>query len=381
VDFTWTDDQRALRDAVIGLAHRALNNDVANADADQRFPRAAWDACAQFGIQGLSVPGEYGGGGADALTTIAALEGLGYGCTDNGLIFSLNAQMWAVQYPIARYGTDDQKQRYLPGLCSGTLIGGHAMSEPGSGSDAFALATTAVEDGDGWRLNGSKTFVTNGPVADVFVVFATTDRTKGFAGLCAFLVERTAPGLGLGAPLRKMGLRTSPMSEVFLDDCFVSRENLLGKRNGGMAIFASAMERERSLILASTVGTMERELEQTVEYARTRRQFGQPIGKFQAVSHRLVEMKLRLESARLLLYRLGWLIDHGLPTALDSALVKLHLSESLVSSSLDALQVHGGYGYMADYEIERHVRDAIGSRLYSGTSDIQKNIAARAMGL
>lgn len=381
MDFDWTEEQRSFRDSVVRFAQRELNEDVVGRDAAGDFPRDAWKKCAAFGIQGLAVPPEYGGTGADALSTIAAMEGLGYGCTDNGLIFSLNAQMWAVQYPLARFGSAHLKQRFLPGLCDGSLIAGHGMSEPGSGSDAFSLATTAVEDGSGWRLNGSKTFVTNAPVANAFLVFATTNRARGFAGLCAFLVERSAPGLSVSTPLPKMGLRSSPMGELFMDDCRVPAENLLGKPNGGMAVFTVAMERERGLILASAVGTMERELERTIEYARTRRQFGQPIGKFQAVSHRLVEMKLRLESARLLLYRLGWFIDSGRSTALDSALVKLYLSESFVSSSMDALQIHGGYGYMAEYEVERQVRDAIGSRLYSGTSEIQRNLAARALGL
>jgi alkylation response protein AidB-like acyl-CoA dehydrogenase len=215
----------------------------------------------------------------------------------------------------------------------------------------------------------------------VFVIFATTDPTKGFARLCAFLIDRDTPGIALGSPTDKMGLRTSPMSEVFLDDCRVPSTQLLGKANAGMTIFNSSMERERSLILACTVGSMERILERTVVHARQREQFGQPIGKFQAVSHRLVDMKLRLETARLLLYRLGWLIDNGRSTSLDSALAKLHLSEAFLQSSLDALQMHGGYGYTREYELERDVWDAIGSRLYSGTSEIQRNLAARYMGL
>jgi alkylation response protein AidB-like acyl-CoA dehydrogenase len=255
------------------------------------------------------------------------------------------------------------------------------MSEPGSGSDAFALSTKAELHGDRYILNGSKTFVTNAPVAGVFVVFATTDKSLGFAGLCAFLLERGDPGLEVGEPIKKMGLRTSPMSELFFNDLEVPESRLLGKRGGGMALFTSAMEWERSCILASTVGSMERQLERSLAYARERKQYGQPIGKFQAISHRIVEMKLRLDTARLLLYRLGWSMGRGKASALDSALVKLHLSESFLASSMDALQIHGGYGYMTEFELEREVRDAFGSRLYSGTSDIQRNIAARMLGL
>jgi alkylation response protein AidB-like acyl-CoA dehydrogenase len=261
------------------------------------------------------------------------------------------------------------------------LIAAHAMSEPGSGSDAFSLTTTATPTADGYRLNGSKTFVTNAPLADLFVVFARTPGTEGFSGLTGFLIDAGTPGLSVGPPFEKMGLHSSRMAEVFLDDCEVPASTLLGRKGGGMPVFAAAMEQERSMILASTIGTMERDLDRSVAHARDRRQFGQPIGKFQAVSHRLVEMKLRLETARLLLYRLGWLLDHDRSSALDSSLVKLHLGESFVASTLDALQIHGGYGYMAEYGLESDVRDALASRIYSGTSDIQRNLAARHMGL
>ena len=377
MDFEWTAEQLEFREAVKGFAEREL----AGGDGSREWLQTAWKKCAQFGIQGLPVGEAYGGTGADNLTVIAALEALGYSCPDNGLIFSLNAQMWACQHPIERFGTDEQKMKYLTAMCDGSLIGAHAMSEPGAGSDAFSLTTTATPDGDGYRLDGSKTFVTNAPMADLFVVFARAPGTTGFAGLSGFLVERGTAGLGVGPPLQKMGLNTSPMGEVFLDDCLVPASSLLGRPGAGMAVFVAAMEQERSMILASTIGTMERGLEKSITHAREREQFGQPIGKFQAVSHRLVDMKLRLETARLLLYRLGWLLDQGMPTALDSALVKLHLGESFVSSSLEALQIHGGYGYMAEYGLERDVRDALASRLYSGTSEIQRNLAARQMGL
>jgi alkylation response protein AidB-like acyl-CoA dehydrogenase len=381
VDFGKTDEQQVFQDTVREFAERKLSGDVTRRDQDGAFSRDAWQKCADFGIQGLPVPSDYGGTGADAFTTVLALEAMGYGCRDNGLIFSLNAQMWACESPIVRFGTHEQKSRYLPGLTDGSLIAAHAMSEPGSGSDAFALQTTAVKDDDGYVLNGSKTFSTNAPVADLFLVFATMDPALGFAGLSAFLVERDANGLSVGQPLHKMGLRTSPMAEVYFDNVHVSPDQLLGRLGAGAAMFHWSMERERSFILASTIGTMEHELTRCVEYARERKQFGQSIGKFQSVSNRIVDMKLRLETARLLLYQLAWLVDEGKQFATQSALVKLHLSECFVQSSLDALQVHGGYGYMAEYGIERDVRDAIGSRLYSGTSDIQRNLIARYLGL
>jgi alkylation response protein AidB-like acyl-CoA dehydrogenase len=377
VNFDWTPDQEELRSTLRRFAEAELSGPFPETE---RF-RAIWTRCAAIGIQGLAVAPEHGGGGADSATVVAAMEALGYGARDNGILFSLNAQMWAVQYPIERYGSDRQKATLLPGLCDGSVIGAHGMSEPGSGSDAFALTTTATPQGDDFRLTGSKTFVTNGPVADLYLVFARLPGTEGFGGLCAFLLDRSTPGLSVGRPMEKMGLSSSPMSELFLDDCVVGPDRLLGRRGAGMAIFAAAMDRERSMILASTIGTMERNLDRAVQHARERKQFGQPIARFQAVSHRLVDMRLRLETARLLLHRLAWLLDQGRPTGLDSALVKLHLSESFVASSLDALQVFGGYGYMVEYGIEQDVRDAVASRLYSGTSDVQKNLAARHMGL
>ena len=369
------------RDEVVRFARAELNEEVAARDADSTFSVEAWQKCADFGLQGLPMPRAYGGQEADPLTTMIGLEALGYACSDNGLIFSLNAQMWACEIPILLFGSEEQKERYLPGLCAGSIVGAHAMSEPGSGSDAFSLSTSAEPSGDGYVLNGSKTFVTNAPIADVFVVFATLDPGKGFAGLCGFLVDRDTPGLSVGRHLEKMGLRTSPMGEVFFEACEVPNENLLGKPGGGMTVFNTAMEWERSCILASTVGAMQRQLERCIEYARERRQFGQPIGKFQAVSHRIVDMKLRVETARLLLYRLGWLMTQRRATPLDSALVKLYLSECFVACGLDAVQVFGGYGYIAEYGLERDLRDAIGSRIYSGTSEIQRNLAASFLGM
>jgi alkylation response protein AidB-like acyl-CoA dehydrogenase len=381
MDFEWNEDQRMFRESVIGFAHRELGDDMIRRDAEGTFNREAWQKCANFGIQGLPVPVEYGGQGADPLTIVLAMEALGYGCKDNGLIFSLNAQMWSCEIPIVKFGTEAQRRRYLAGLCNGSLIGVQGMTEPGSGSDAFSLTTTAEKKDDRYVLNGGKTFITNAPVADVFIVFASTDRNKGFAGLSAFLVDRTAPGLVIGQPFNKMGLRTSPMTELAFQDCEVPQENLLSNPGAGMAIFSASMEWERSFILASVVGTMERQLERCISYARERKQFGQPIGKFQAVSHKIVDMKLRLETARLLLYRLGWRKGQEKSVLLESAMTKLYLSECFVQSSLDALQIHGGYGYMTEYELEREVRDSIGSRIYSGTSEIQRNLIARYLGL
>jgi alkylation response protein AidB-like acyl-CoA dehydrogenase len=375
------DEQRLLKRSVAEFARRELNHDLDRRDREATFPRDKWMKCAQLGLQGLPVPVEYGGVGARASTIAAALQGLGYGCADNGLIFSLNAQMWACEIPIVSFGSETQKRRYLPALCDGSLIASHAMTEPGSGSDAFSLTTTARPDGETWVLNGSKTFATNAPDSDLFVVFATTDRSLGFAGLCAFLIERGAPGLEIGRPFSKMGLRTSHLGELFFSDCKVPADALLATPGAGMAIFNTSMRWERSLILAAAVGTMERQLERSVHYARQRVQFGQPIARFQAISHKIVDMKLRLETSHLMLYRTASLLEDGSVTDLDAAMTKLHLSECLVHSSLDALQIHGATGYMTESGLERDLRDALGSRIYSGTSEMQRNVIARHLAL
>jgi alkylation response protein AidB-like acyl-CoA dehydrogenase len=380
MDFSLSPEQRELRDAVADFARRSLQDDVSARDHREEFSRELWNRCAEFGILGLPVPAELGGSGEDVLTTVIALEALSYGCPDAGLMFGINAQMWSVQMPILRYGTPEQQSRYLPRLCSGEWIGAHGMSEPDSGSDAFSLRTTARLDGDSYILQGTKTFVSEAPVADVFVVFATIDPRLGAMGVTGFLVERDTPGFSIGRPIEKMGLRTSPMAELVFHDCRIPAANRLGREGRGAGIFNDSMEWERACILSASLGVMARQLETCTRYARDRVQFGQPIGNFQSVSNKLVGMKLRLETARLMLHKAVWFKQQQAPAAAEVAMAKLYVSESYVQSSLDALQIHGGYGYMKEYSAERDLRDAIGSTLYSGTSEIQRAIIARAMG-
>jgi alkylation response protein AidB-like acyl-CoA dehydrogenase len=309
------------------------------------------------------------------------MEGLGYGGRDAGLIFSLNAHLWTNTIPILRYGTDEQKRRWLPGLCDGTRIGANGASEPDSGSDVFAMRTRAEKRGDHYVLNGTKTFVTNAPVCDWIATYATIDPKLGPLGITGFLVDRHAKGVTIARPLEKMGLRTSPMAEVVFEDVEVPVADRIGREGRGVEVFECSMEWERGCILASCLGVMRRQLERCLEHARGRRQFGKPIGKFQAVAHKIVEMKLRLETCRPLVYRIGALKDAGKDATMEAALAKIHVSDSFVKNGLDAVQVFGGYGYMAEYELERELRDAVGSTLYSGTSEIQRNIVARCLGL
>jgi len=255
------------------------------------------------------------------------------------------------------------------------------MTEPGSGSDAFSLSTTAKREGDYYILNGTKTFSTNAPVADVFIVFATVDKRRGFMGVTAFIVEKGFAGFEVSKEIEKMGLRTAPMSELIFTDCKVPVENRLGGEGNGPAIFNDAAAWERSCILASVIGAMERQLETCVRYSKERRQFRKPIGKFQAVSHKIVDMKVRLETARLILYKVAWMKKAKGQAPMESAIAKLYLSEAWIKSCLDAVQIFGGYGYSTEYELERDLRDAVGGTIYSGTSEIQKNIIANYLGL
>jgi alkylation response protein AidB-like acyl-CoA dehydrogenase len=382
VNFAMTPEQQTLREEIVRFAQKELNDDLIARDRDQVFSRELWAKCGTMGLQGLPVPEEYGGAGADGLTTAIALEGLGYGCKDSGFVFSLCAHLLSCVVPLWKHGSEEQKRRWLPGLCDGTLVGVHAMTEPNSGSDAFTMHTKATPDGDGWRLNGTKIFITNGSVADMVIVFAMTDVAKGFhGGITAFLVEAGTTGFATSQKIEKMGLRTSPFAELVFDDVRVGPEAVLGKPGAGAQQFQNSMDWERVCLFASHVGTMERLVEQSIEYARTRRQFNQPVGKFQAIQHKVADMKIRLEASRLLARRAAAMLDKSKMVSLDAAIAKVFVSEALVQTSLDAVQIHGGYGYCTEYEIERAVRDAVGSTIYSGTSEMQRQIIARFVGL
>jgi alkylation response protein AidB-like acyl-CoA dehydrogenase len=381
VDFALSAEQGELTEAAAAFARRELNQDLAKRDDAGEFPREAWRACAEFGIQGLPVPAELGGAGSDVLTTALVMEALGYGCHDNGLLFSLNAQMWSVELPLVTFGTPAQQRAYLPGLVSGDIIGGHAMTEPDSGSDALHMRTRAERRGGHYLLNGAKQYITNAPVSDVLLVYAAAADRPGLAGLSAFLVDAVTPGLQITSGFEKMGLRTSPMGEIALTDCLVPAENRLGPEGAGMAIFNSSMEWERSCLFASSVGAMRRQLDACVRYARSREQFGQPIGKFEAVADKLADMYVRLEAARLLIYHVAWLKQQGRSAPAEAAAAKLFTSEAWVRSSQDAIQTHGAWGYLKDSGIERDLRDAVAGTIYSGTSEIQRVVLARMLGL
>jgi alkylation response protein AidB-like acyl-CoA dehydrogenase len=298
-----------------------------------------------------------------------------------GVVFSAAAHLFACAMPIAEHGTQALKARVFPGLCSGELVGANAITEPGAGSDVTALQCRAIPEGDGYRLTGSKSFVTNGPVADVVTVYATRNPAHGFLGITAFGVERGSPGMSVGRPIEKGGLTTAPSSWIELSNCRVDAAARLGAEGQGAAVFQRSMIWERSCLFAAYVGMLERQLEQTIAFAQKRKQFARAIGRNQAVSHRIVEMKLRLERSRLLLYRACWRIDEGMHADLDVALSKLSISHAAVDSSADAVHLHGGAGIDSQLAIERMLRDALPSTIFSGTSEIQRELIAQELGL
>jgi alkylation response protein AidB-like acyl-CoA dehydrogenase len=383
MDFSLSREEQEWHDAAaaFGAAELGEGEGLAARDRAEEFWREGYERCGRMGVLGLPVPEEFDGKGQSLCTTIAAMEGLGYGCPDTGLVFALSASLWTVTMPILTFGDASQKQRYLPGLCAGSLLGANAASEPEAGSDIFAMQTLAAPRGDGWVLTGRKIWITAGPVADLFVVFATTDPSKGALGITAFLVPRETPGLKVVRTIAKLGMRTAPMAELAFDGCILPAESLLGREGRGAQIFNAALEWERGAILAGALGTMRRQLERVVSHARTRKQFERPISKFQSVSNRIVDMKLRLETCRPLVYKFAWLKGQGKEATLEAALAKLHVSECFVANSLDAVRIFGASGYATETGLERDLRDSVGGLIFSGTNDIQRNIIAQHLRL
>lgn len=361
--------------------HLARHDRVA-ADAGSDFAVDDWRRCADQGLLGLFVPQALGGAGDDLATALLTLEGLGHGCGDNGLTYALASQLLSTQIALVRFGSDEQQRRWLPGLVGGTSFAAFAMTEPGSGSDAFALSARAERRSDGsYRLNGHKSYITFAPLCDMAIVFASTRPEAGTWGISAFLVDSASPGVTRSEVRPKMGMRTTPFGDLRYVDVIVPPSGLLGREGAGASIFATVLDVERSFVFAPQVGAMQRQLEQAIEYAREREQGGRPIGQYQAVSHRIVAMKERHERARLFLYRAAMAHVVERDVSLSASLAKLVAGDVGVESALDASLVHGARGYLSEFEIERGVRDAIGGLVYSGTPDVMRNLVARRLGL
>ncbi len=380
MDFSLTEEQKLFKQQVIEFAQKEIMPGATERDEQARFDRDVWDKAAEFGLMGLPFPEEYGGSGASVFETVLAGEALGYGSLDAGFCLSWGAHVTIGGVPIWQLGTEEQKRKYLPKIASGEWIAGLGLTEPEAGSDAAGIKTTAEKKDGYYVLNGTKTFITNGPVGDVFVVLAKTDKEKGAAGISGFIVEKGFPGFSVGKEIHKMGNRSSPTSELIFDNCEVPAENLLGEENKGfMDVALATLEWERSVMLAPAIGGMEIQLETCVKYARERKQFGRPIAHFQAIQFKLADMKVWLETARLIVYKVAWNKDQGIMDPLMASVAKLYVSEVSMKSAEEAVQIHGGYGYTKEYPIERAIRDAKLATLGGGTSEIQRWIIGRLL--
>lgn len=381
MDFSPTPEQSERAAHIARFAREALSPGARRRIAENRFDREIWDRAAELGLTGLPIPESWGGSNLGALDTMLAVEALGAHCPDLGLIFSLCAHMFASVVPLWRFGSAELQERFLRAMVSGRLIAANAITEPESGSDAYAMRTSARRDGDDYVLNGEKCFVTNAPVADLFLIYARTNPKQAFFGISCFAAPRDTPGLTVLPGGGKTGLGASPWGGLSLIDCRLPAASRIGAEGAGAAIFHDSMIWERGCLFAAYVGAMERVLDQCVSYARDRKQFRQAIGRHQSVSNRLVDMKLRLETSRLLLYRAGWLYDQGLPCEDAIAQSKLWISECAVQSGLDAIQIFGGAGVSSESGVDRLLLDSLPSRIFSGTSEIQREFIARHMGL
>jgi L-prolyl-PCP dehydrogenase len=377
MDFSFKPEEEELHSKAVAFARANLNARI----PASVFPADLFRRAGEFGFLGLPVPAEFGGLGLPALTTAYIVEALGRGCEDMGFVFAVCAHLFACVVPIAEHGSKAQRTSLLPKLVSGEWVGANAITEAGAGSDVHALKARAVRDGDTFVITGVKSYVTNGPVADAFLVYASTRPAHGYMGISAFVIEKGTPGVVVGKPFEKMGLHSAPMSTLYLNECRVPAQSLLGHEGTGAAVFKSSMAWERACLFAAYVGMMDRQLAETIVFAKEREQFGRPIGKNQAVSHRIAGMKQRLEAARLLVYRACWLKDQGGDASMAISLAKLAVSEAAVQSSLDAIQIHGGLGVTVEGRVEKALRDAVPSTIFSGTSEMQREIIARGLGL
>jgi alkylation response protein AidB-like acyl-CoA dehydrogenase len=336
MDFEWSFEQKTFKESMRKFAEKEVSPGIIERDKKGEFNWEAWKKAGEFGILGLPIPEKYGGGGTDIMTMMAGMEGFGLGCRDAGFYLSLAAHIIIGEIPIWKFGSEEQKLKYLHKMCSGEWVGAYGLSEPDAGSDALSLRTKAVRKGDHYILNGTKMFITNGPIANVVVVFATVDRSKG-------------------------------------------AKNCLGEEGQGVSILYESLEWERACLLAGSIGQVEFELDRCIKYANERVQFGRPIGQFQLIQERLANMKWRLEASRLLVYRAGWMKQKGIPARTEAAIAKLAISETRVANALDAVQIHGGYGYMREFEVERILRDSIAATIGAGSTEIQKITIARQL--
>lgn len=372
-----TDEHRLLRDTVLAFARRELGPVADEIDRTDTFPSDLFRRLGALGVLGVTVPGQYGGAGADLLSGVLIIEQLARVSASVALSYGAHANLCVNTLYVS--ATEEQRRAYLPGLCSGELIGGLAITEPDAGSDAMGITTAAVADGDDFVLNGTKTLITNGSIADVFVLYARTEpRVRGGRGITAFIVEKGFPGFSVSRTFDKFGHRGSPTAELRLDDCRVPRGNVLGKPSKGAAVMMRGLDIERVFLAGEPVGIAEEALALSIKYAKQRHQFGQPIGNFQLIRAKLADMYTQIETARALLYQTAVLAERG-EVRKEAAAAILFAAEMATRVSLDAMQIHGGYGYLNDLPLGRLVRDAKLLEIGAGTSEIRRLIIGQEL--
>lgn len=377
MNFLLTDEQEMIRKMVRDFAEKEIAPTAAERDEEERFDRTHFEKLAALGLTGIPWPEEYGGIGADYVSYVIAVEELSRVCASTGV--TLSAHLSLASWPIYKFGTEEQKQTHLRALAEGTKIGAYGLTEPGSGSDAAAMKTTAVEEEDAYVLNGSKIFITNGGVADLYVVFALTDPEQRHKGVSAFIVEADTPGFSVGKKEKKLGIRSSPTTEIIFENCRVPKKNMLGARGEGFKIAMMTLDGGRNGIAAQAVGIAQGALDAAVDYAKTRKQFGKAIGQQQGIAFKLADMATKVEASRLLTYQAAWRESEQLPYGLESAMSKLFAGDTAMEVTTEAVQVFGGYGYTKDYPVERFMRDAKITQIYEGTNEIQRLVISKML--
>jgi len=377
MDFLLTEEQIMLKDMVAKFAKEKIAPVAADNEKNHRYPADIIQEAGELGLMGIAYPDEYGGAGMDSVSYFLALEEISRWCASTGVIISAHSSL--VCDPIYRFGTEEQKQRYLPDLLSGNKIGSFSLTEAGAGSDAGATKTTAIMEGDKWILNGSKLFATNGNEADIFVLIASTDPGKKTRGVSAFIVEKDMPGYKIGKLEKKLGIRSSSTAEIILDNVVVPKENLLGDLNKGFKVSMVTLDGGRLGIASQALGIARACIEDSVKYSKERHQFDQPIANFQALQWMMADMITEYNAAWMLVWKASMMKDKGLPYSMESAQAKLKASEVASFCANKAIQIHGGYGYTEDFNVERYLRDAKITEIYEGTSEIQRLVIARTL--
>ncbi|MCQ6281783.1 acyl-CoA dehydrogenase [Bacillus sp. EB600] len=377
MNFQLSEEHEMIRKMVRDFARNEVAPTAGERDENERFERGIFEQMAELGLTGIPWPEEYGGIGSDYLAYCIAVEELSRVCASTGVTLSAHTSL--AGWPIYKFGSEDQKQTYLRPMAEGKKIGGYGLTEPGSGSDSGAMRTTARLEGDHYILNGSKIFITNGGVADIYVVFALIAPNQKQKGISAFIIESDFPGFSVGKKEKKLGIRSSPTTEIIFQECRVPVANRLGAEGDGFKIAMMTLDGGRNGIAAQAVGIAQGALDAAVDYAREREQFGKPIAANQGISFKLADMATSIEAARLLTYQAAWLESNGLPYGKESAMSKLFAGDAAMRVTTEAVQIFGGYGYTKDYPVERFMRDAKITQIYEGTQEIQRLVISRML--